>query len=104
MYPEWNFTKIKMRNQFRILFALLFLIFIAVACADIQPAPYPLGAVVNTNTTTPYALNLPANMPPMAIPDDNPLTVEGSCFNALRASLMLNLTSQYCGVAEHTLF
>jgi len=30
-----------------------------------------------THTTTPYTLQIPANFPPMTIPSDNPMTVEG---------------------------
>ena len=30
-----------------------------------------------TNSPTPYVLNIPSNFPPVEIPDENPLTVEG---------------------------
>ena len=30
-----------------------------------------------TNSPTPYVLTIPSNFPPVEIPDDNPLTVEG---------------------------
>lgn len=88
-----------MRNKLRFLFALLFLVFIAVSCADIQPAPYPLGAVVNTNNTTPYDLDIPVNMPPMAIPEDNPMTVEGVALGRklFYDPILSNDSTQSCG-------
>ena len=42
------------------------------ACNPDEDAP-----VAPTGTGTPYTLTLPANLPPMSFPADNPLTVEG---------------------------
>jgi cytochrome c peroxidase len=36
---------------------------------EVTPAPGPVG--------TPYTLQIPANLPPMSIPADNPMTMEG---------------------------
>ncbi|MBL7965064.1 MAG: cytochrome-c peroxidase [Flavobacteriales bacterium] len=46
---------------------------VLVACQPETVEPEPPG----TSGPTPYDLQLPANLPPMSIPMDNPLTVEG---------------------------
>jgi cytochrome c peroxidase len=62
-----------MTHRDRILFLLLVVLTLAAACKrdepDVVPEPSPVG--------TPYTLQIPANLPPMSIPADNPMTVEG---------------------------
>ncbi len=41
------------------------------------PQPVPGGGSAQFPPPTPYDLQIPSNMPPMLIPPDNPLTVEG---------------------------
>ena len=62
-----------MKQRDRILLCLLVSMTLAAACKrdepDVTPEPAPVG--------TPYTLQIPANLPPMSIPADNPMTVEG---------------------------
>jgi cytochrome c peroxidase len=47
-------------------------------CRKCKPEPEGAEAEVSVGTTpTPYTLTIPPNFPPMPIPADNPLTVEG---------------------------
>jgi cytochrome c peroxidase len=65
------------RNRLPILLTISALVLALVACRRPKPeepdAPGPGGGHV----TTPYALAIPPGFPPMPIPADNPLTVEG---------------------------
>lgn len=62
-----------MKQRDRFLLLVLISMTLAAACKrdepEVTPAPGPVG--------TPYTLQIPANLPPMSIPADNPMTVEG---------------------------
>lgn len=61
-------------RQHHILLALCGLIMATAACKRDELADAPAGAGA---VGTPYTLHIPANLPPMDMPADNPLTVEG---------------------------
>lgn len=54
-------------------------LFAIVALAACRPEPEPVDPDEGggSHTATPYTLAIPANFPPMTIPSDNPMTVEG---------------------------
>jgi cytochrome c peroxidase len=62
-----------MKNHFRIPLLLSLLAVLFVTCKPDEPEP----PMVSDDGPTPYDLQLPANLPPMNIPADNPLTEEG---------------------------
>lgn len=53
----------------------LLIVFLLAACKPDPPEAPSTGPA--TTVGTPYDLQLPANLPPMSFPSDNPLTVEG---------------------------
>jgi len=57
----------------------LIFLFVLLALASCRPEPKPDDPDNGggSHITTPYTLQIPANFPPMTIPSDNPMTVEG---------------------------
>ena len=62
-----------MKQRERILLPLLVSLTLAASCKRDEPDVITEPALVGT----PYTLQIPANLPPMSVPADNPMTVEG---------------------------
>lgn len=74
-----------MKKRHHLLVAILTMVFFSASCREEEPAvPDPPSGNEGGNgygfaphTPVPVVLDIPANMPPMPIPPDNPLTEEG---------------------------
>ncbi|MBL8002427.1 MAG: cytochrome-c peroxidase [Flavobacteriales bacterium] len=64
-----------MKNAFRYYLIAAIVPLLASGCKDDEPANPSGGG--GASTPTPYTLQIPANFPPMNVPANNPMTVEG---------------------------